>query len=80
MRDAIRWFKCKLKPPKRNCQREFLWTGSTVQKQKKNANELRPILSAAHRLEEYCGKCKMEGTDLIIRGKCYSFENLSELP
>ena len=41
---------------------------------------LRPILSAACRLEEYRGKCKMEGTDLIICGKWYSFENLSELP
>ena len=40
---------------------------------------LRPILSAARRLEEYCGRCKMEGKDLI-RGKCYSFENLSKLP
>ena len=46
----------------------------------KECKRLRPILSAALRLEEYCGKCKMEGTDLIIRGKWYSFENLSELP
>ena len=46
----------------------------------KERRRLRPILSAARRLEEYCGRCKMEGTDLIIRGKCYSFENLSELP
>ena len=46
----------------------------------KECKRLRPILSAAHRLEEYHGKCKMEGTDLIIRGKWYSFENLSELP
>ena len=35
----------------------------------KECKRLRPILSAAHRLEEYRGKCKMEGTDLIIRGK-----------
>ena len=46
----------------------------------KERRRLRPILSAARRLEEYRGRCKMEGTDLIIRGKCYSFENLSELP
>ena len=46
----------------------------------KERKRLRPILSAARRLEEYCGKCKMEGADLIIRGKWYSFENLSELP
>ena len=41
---------------------------------------LRPILSAARRLDEYPGKCKLDGTNLIIRGKRYSFENLSELP
>ena len=46
----------------------------------KEHRRLRPILSAARRLEEYRGRCKMEGTDLIIRGKRYSFENLSELP
>ena len=46
----------------------------------KERKRLRPILSAARSLEEYCGKCKMEGTDLIICGKHYSFENLSELP
>ena len=38
---------------------------------------LRPILSAPRRLEEYHGKCKLDGTDLIIRGKRYSFENLN---
>ena len=41
---------------------------------------LRPILSAARRLEEYRGRCKMEGTDVVIRGKHYSFGNLFELP
>ena len=46
----------------------------------KERRRLRPILSAARRLEEYRGWCKMEGKDLIIRGKRYSFENLSELP
>ena len=46
----------------------------------KECRRLRPILSAARRLEEYHGRCKMEGTNLIICGKCYSFENLSELP
>ena len=45
----------------------------------KEHKRLRPILSAARRLEEYHGKCKMDGTDLIICGKWYSFENLSEL-
>ena len=46
----------------------------------KERRRLRLILSAARRLEEYRGRCKMEGKDLIIHGKCYSFENLSELP
>ena len=46
----------------------------------KERRRLRPILSAARRLEEYHGRCKMEGTDFIIRGKHYSFENLSKLP
>ena len=51
--------------------------GVETEKQRKR---LRPILSAARRLEEYRGRCKMEGTDVIIRGKHYSFNNLSELP
>ena len=46
----------------------------------KERRRLRPILSAARRLEEYRGWCKMEGKDLIICGKHYSFENLSKLP
>ena len=46
----------------------------------KECKRLRPILSAARRLEEYWGKCKMEGKELIICGKRYSFENLAELP
>ena len=41
---------------------------------------LRPILTAARKLEEYRGKCRMEGTDLIIKGKCYNCSNLQELP
>ena len=44
----------------------------------KECRRLRPILSAARRLEEYRGRCKMEGKDLIC-GKRYSFENLSKL-
>ena len=38
------------------------------------------VLSAAHRLKEYCGRCKLEGTDLVIRGKKYNWNNLEELP
>ena len=30
---------------------------------------LRPILTTARKYQEYRGRCKMEGTDLIIRGK-----------
>ena len=41
---------------------------------------LRPILSAARRLKEYRGRCKLEGTTLVIRGKKYPWNNLSELP
>ena len=32
---------------------------------------LKPILAAAHKLGEYRGKCKLEGTD-IIKGKKYN--------
>ena len=41
---------------------------------------LRPILSAARRLEEFRGKCRMDGTELLIKGKRYNMNNLSELP
>ena len=33
---------------------------------------LRPI--------QYRGKCQMEGTNLIIKGKCYNWSNLQDLP
>ena len=32
---------------------------------------LRPILTAARRLDEYRGKCRMEGKELYIKGKYY---------
>ena len=41
--------------------------------------QLRPILSAACRLKEYCCRCKLEGTDLVIHGKKYNWNNLEEL-
>ena len=41
---------------------------------------LRPILMAARKLEEYRGKCKIEGTSLKIKGKYYNWNNLHELP
>ena len=34
----------------------------------------------ARRLEEYRGKCKLQGTELTIKGKKYSSENLHNLP
>ena len=40
---------------------------------------LRPILSAACRLKKYRGRCKLEGTDLVIRGKKYNWNNLEDL-
>ena len=46
----------------------------------KECKQLRPILSTSRKLEEYRGKCKMEGNELIICGKHYSLENLSDLP
>ena len=47
---------------------------------KAERKRLRPILRAARRLEEYRGLCKLEGTELTIKGKKYSFENLHDLP
>ena len=50
---------------------------STTESERKR---LRPILRAARRLEEYRGMCKLEGTELTIKGEKYSFENLHDLP
>ena len=36
---------------------------------KAERKRLRPILRAARRLEEYRGMCKLEGTELTIKGK-----------
>ena len=41
---------------------------------------LRPILTVARKFKEYTGRSKMEETDLIIRGKKYSWNNLADLP
>ena len=59
--------------------------GIFVHKQYSNETEykrkrLQPILSAACRLKEYHGRCKLGGTDLVIRGKKYNWNNLEELP
>ena len=50
---------------------------STTESERKR---LRPILRAARRLDEYRGLCKLEGTELTIKGKRYSFDNLHDLP
>ena len=47
---------------------------------KNERRRLRPILTAARKYQEYRGRCKMEGTDLIIRGKKYLWNNLHDLP
>ena len=39
-----------------------------------------PILKATRGLEDYKKKCKMEGDNLIIKGKTYTVDNLSNLP
>ena len=39
---------------------------STTEAERKRPN---PVLRAVRRLEEYRGKCKMEGMELIIKGK-----------
>ena len=41
---------------------------------------LRPVFNAAKAHPDYRGKCKMEGSDLIIKGKKFGLHNLSELP
>ena len=50
---------------------------STTESERKR---LRPILTAARRLEEYRGMCKLEGTELTIKGKKYSYDILHDLP
>ena len=41
---------------------------------------LKPILLAARKHSHYRGKCKLEGTKLVIKGKTYSWKNLDQLP
>ena len=42
--------------------------------------KLRPILKAAWQHENFKGKCKMEGPNLIIKGRNYTSKNLYQLP
>ena len=57
-----------------------MWTMNTVQKQKFNCKLLCPILKAAREMEEYKGKCKLEGDVLMLKGKRYSIETIRNLP
>ena len=41
---------------------------------------LRPILKAAREIEEFKGKCRMEGAELIIKSRRYNSQNLHALP
>ena len=41
---------------------------------------LRPILKAAREIEEFKGKCQMEGAELIIKSRRYNSQNLHALP
>ena len=41
---------------------------------------MRPILNKARRLENYKGKCKLEGDHLVLHGKHYTVSNLDNLP
>ena len=73
--DAERVLECRKK----------LTKGIYVEQHYSEATELerkrlRPILMAARKLEEYRGRCKLEGTQLKIKGKYYSWDNLHELP
>ena len=47
---------------------------------KKERCKLRPILCSAHNNENYKGHCKMEGPNLVIKGKKYDSSNLHLLP
>ena len=41
---------------------------------------LRPVLKAAHELNDFKKKCKLEGDCLVIHAKQFSLENLHNLP
>ena len=45
-----------------------------------NCKLLRPILKAAHNIEEYKGLCKLEGNTLTIKGVKYSTNTIGKLP
>ena len=46
----------------------------------KERRKLRPILRAARKSENYKGKCRMDGSVLVIKGRNYMSDNLHTLP
>ena len=50
------------------------------EKDEKEQKLLRPILKSARKLPHYRGKCKIDGTDLVIKGKKYNRKTLTNLP
>ena len=49
------------------------------EKAEKERKLLRPILRAARKYTHYRGKCKIDSTKLVIKGKTYNRNNLDEL-
>ena len=41
---------------------------------------LRPVLKEARKSEEYRGKCKMDGSTLVLQGKKFTRDNIHQLP
>ena len=41
---------------------------------------LRPVMNAAKRNPDYRGKCRWDGSSLVIKGKTYTSHNIGELP
>ena len=41
---------------------------------------LRPVLKESRKNEEFRGKCKMDGSNLVTQGKKYTCENVHQLP
>ncbi|MCG8623874.1 MAG: NADAR family protein, partial [Proteobacteria bacterium] len=65
--------------------REYLPEGVFVTREYCEATEnnrriLRPVLNLAKRKAAYKGKCKLEGDNLIIKGKSYSVYDVHKLP
>ena len=78
-------FSCKSDADLLLERKKKLQKGIFVDREYNNKDErerklLRPILRAARRLTKYRGKCKLDGTKLIIQGKKYTRSNLDSLP